>query len=409
MIILCPECEMRISDKAYACPHCGYPLMPGKAAPVKQKSRMRLPNGFGQISEIKGRNLRNRFRVMISDGKTAEGKPIQKMLKPQAYFPTYKDAYEALIEYHKNPYELEKDLTVKELYNLWISDFIKHAKTQKAIDQHTNVWPYCSSIYGLKLKTMRAYHIKECIEHASKIKNGEEIEASPTTKMKMKYMFNLMLDYATERELVDKNYARLFSLPSEITDKINEEREHHIAFSDEEMRLLWENINAPGVDLMLVNCYMGWRPQELCGLKISNTHFDEHYIIGGLKTKAGKSRIVPIHPRIENIIKKYYDKAIEIGSDNLFNYQDLRYNNRWVALKYPKYAAYFSNIIETLKLNPDHKPHDCRKQFVTSAKKYKVDEYAIKRIAGHSIDDITETIYTERSVDWLYSEICKIK
>jgi len=52
MIILYPECEMRISDKAYACPHCGYPLMPGKVTPVKQNSRMRLPNGFGQISEI---------------------------------------------------------------------------------------------------------------------------------------------------------------------------------------------------------------------------------------------------------------------------------------------------------------------------------------------------------------------
>lgn len=26
MIINCPECELQVSDKAYSCPHCGFPL-----------------------------------------------------------------------------------------------------------------------------------------------------------------------------------------------------------------------------------------------------------------------------------------------------------------------------------------------------------------------------------------------
>lgn len=43
------------------------------------------------------------------------------------------------------------------------------------------------------------------------------------------------------------------------------------------------------------------------------------------------------------------------------------------------------------------------------AKKYNVDEYAIKYIVGHSISDITEKVYTERKSDWLKSEIEKIK
>ena len=42
------------------------------------------------------------------------------------------------------------------------------------------------------------------------------------------------------------------------------------------------------------------------------------------------------------------------------------------------------------------------------AKKANLDEYAIKRIVGHHIDDLTERIYTERSVDWLKNEIMKI-
>ena len=69
----------------------------------------------------------------------------------------------------------------------------------------------------------------------------------------------------------------------------------------------------------------------------------------------------------------------------------------------------YKKIIKSLKLNPEHRPHDPRKHFITIAKKYNVDEYAIKYIVGHAINDITEKVYTERQVDWLKSEVGKIK
>ena len=43
------------------------------------------------------------------------------------------------------------------------------------------------------------------------------------------------------------------------------------------------------------------------------------------------------------------------------------------------------------------------------AKKYKVDEYAIKYMVGHQITDITEKVYTRRDPTWLRDEICKIR
>ena len=90
MLVKCPECELQVSDKAPACPHCGYPMKPSvKRKPrAKNNKRRRLPNGFGQISEIKNRNLRNPFRAMVTVGKTQDGKPICKPLKPDSYFAT---------------------------------------------------------------------------------------------------------------------------------------------------------------------------------------------------------------------------------------------------------------------------------------------------------------------------------
>ena len=94
MLIKCPECELQVSDKATACPHCGYPMCRTSKLKKSRKSnkRRRLPNGFGQISEIKNPNLRKPFRAMVTIGKDENGRPICKPLKPESYFATYNDA-----------------------------------------------------------------------------------------------------------------------------------------------------------------------------------------------------------------------------------------------------------------------------------------------------------------------------
>ena len=73
-----------------------------------------------------------------------------------------------------------------------------------------------------------------------------------------------------------------------------------------------------------------------------------------------------------------------------------------------QYNYRFERIRDTLKLNPEHRPHDPRKHFSTMAKKYKVDEYALKYMIGHKIEDITEKVYTQRDVNWLKEELEKI-
>ena len=76
---------------------------------------------------------------------------------------------------------------------------------------------------------------------------------------------------------------------------------------------------------------------------------------------------------------------------------------------YARYQKGFCMIRDELKLNPEHRPHDGRKHFVTMAKKYGIDEYAIKYMVGHKISDITEKVYTQREFEWLKTEIEKIK
>ena len=39
----------------------------------------------------------------------------------------------------------------------------------------------------------------------------------------------------------------------------------------------------------------------------------------------------------------------------------------------------------------------------------KIDEYALKYIVGHAIQDVTERVYTKREISWLIEEMQKIK
>lgn len=410
MLTQCPECELPVSDKATACPHCGYPMKPSEKQkrPRKSSKRRRLPNGFGQISEIKNRNLRNPFRAMVTVGKTEKGRPICKPLKPESYFATYNEAYAALVEYNKNPYDLEPSITMAELYKKWLPEYEKTVKDTKAVE---SAWEYCSAVYNMRVMDIRARHVKGCMEEGVAVVRGKEQHPTATMKNKIKSLFNLILDYALEYELVDRNYSRTFKLSEETIKEIVTVKKGHIAFTDEEIALLWSNINEKqGVDIMLIQCYSGWRPQELGLLELENVDLENWTFKGGMKTDAGEDRVVPIHTKIRSLVNAKYQEAKVLGSQYLLNWVDPNARNKKdIRLTYARYQKAFERIRDELKLNPEHRPHDGRTHFVTAAKKYGVDEYAIKYMVGHKISDITEKVYTKREFEWLKEEIEKIK
>ena len=128
----------------------------------------------------------------------------------------------------------------------------------------------------------------------------------------------------------------------------------------------------------------------------------------GMKTPAGKQRIVPIHTKVRDLLKKNYDFALSIGSEYLLNDKGQTHAGSW-KLTYDKYSNRFAKVIAQLQLNPKHRAHDPRITFITRCKKAGVDEYALKEMVGHSIQDITESVYTVRDVEWLRSDLEKMQ
>ena len=119
-----------------------------------------------------------------------------------------------------------------------------------------------------------------------------------------------MFDYALEFEIVDRNYARTFEISDDVVKEIESNKKDHIPFTDDELQILWDNVGkVKYADWILIQCYMGWRPQEIATIRLNEINLDEWYIQAGMKTETGKQRIVPIHTKIRELVKKNHDFA----------------------------------------------------------------------------------------------------
>lgn len=374
---------------------------------------MRRANGTGNIYKMKGGKRRKPWRVRVTVGWELNPKTgrCKQNLKTLGYYASRAEAEAALVAYQECPYDLNtKDITFKELYEQWTEDYFKKLTSISSERTITSAYRYCSGLYNMKMRDIRIYHLQECMDKGYIIpdrgkEKGQKRYASACTKGRIKSMFNLMFDWAYAREIVDRNYARAFELDKETKIKQVREKRKNTIFSKEEIDLLWKNVDKIAfVDMVLCGIYSGWRPQELAILKIKDIDLELQVMYGGMKTDAGKDRCVPIHPLIQPLIEKRYAEAKELGSNYLFN--DIN-GQQGIYMTYDKYRGRFNKVVERLQM--DHHPHETRHTFITKAKRVRMEEYILKRIVGHVINDNTEKTYTHREIEELKAEMRKIE
>ena len=361
---------------------------------------------------------RKRYRARVTIGwetneETGRTKQIVKTLGSN--YKTKGEATSALAEYLKNPYDLNnKDITFEQLYKKWFDEYIDTDEHESIKYRVKAAYRYCSLIYNKKFREITIIDMKDCIYKGTatcvrgKYK-GEQRLASPQSKEIIKYLFNHIYDYALEARLVERNYAREFTLDKKVFQEKEKNYKSKVPFSKEEIDKLWKSIEfVPFADMIVYACYSGWRPTELIKLKIKDVDLKNGFVKGGMKTNAGKNRLVPIHPLVSSIVEKYYKEAKSVGSDYLFN--DV--NNKFgIGLSYDQYLSRFNKVMNALHFRTEITPHYTRHTFITKAKSREVNmnEYVLKIIVGHDVGDLTEHVYTHRELNDLKEEMDKIK
>lgn len=351
---------------------------------------MRMGNGNGSVYKESGKR-RKPWRAVVTmkieyDEDSNKAKQIRRTI---GYYSTQKDALAALVEYQKNPYDIDtQKITFAEVYERWSEEHF-----QKIVPSATRTWKsafsYFKPIHNLRFLDVRPNHIEGCIVDA---------KVGGSTKQRMKSLCNMLYRYAIKYEIATVNYA-------DMCDSVKKPKPTivRVPFSESEEIQLWENISFPFVDMVLIGIYSGWRPQELAILKIADVDLENKVYTGGLKTDAGRNRTVPIHSKVFDLVKSNYEKALAMNSEYLFNDEN---GQQGTYLTYDKYRGRFNKINKKLHLT--HKPHDTRHTFITRAKSAKMDEYILKLIVGHEIDDVTEKVYTHRTMEELRYEMEKV-
>lgn len=363
-------------------------------------------NGSCTKVKDKKRSKPWRARVQIGIVYNPKNDSYTRKYKNLGMFKTKAEGLKAIAEYNTKTHLDDEDITFKELYLRWSDSYFKDLNARSSIRTIESAYNYCGSIYNKKMSDIKIYDLKELISSASKIdKDGNIKCATSCVKYRIKSMLNLIYDYAVEYEICQINYARNFKLEKSIKkEAVTVAKEINI-FSDEQIKELWKDINYPFTDMILIGIYSGWRPSELSLLKVKDIDIKNNTMLGGLKTDAGKNRYVPIHPAIKPLIEKRLKEAKSLKSEYLFNDPNDTDN------LYMTYDKYHGRFIKVMKRHgwEYHSPHECRHTFITLGKRYGMNDNIIKLIVGHSINDLTERVYTHRTMDQLQEEILKIK
>lgn len=352
---------------------------------------MKLANGMGSVYKLSGKR-RNPWIARKTKGwaineETGAAKQLYITL---GYYPTRQEALAALINYNQNPYDIESNsITFSEVYARW-----SKVHFQKICPSAQRTWRsayiHCKPLYNMRMRDIRPQHLEGTINDAT---------VGACTKQRMKSLFNLMYKYCLKYDIVQKDYAALCE-----SVKRGESKIVRIPFSHEEIQTLWDNLAFPFVDMVLIGIYSGWRPQELAILKVKDIDLEARTMYGGLKSDAGRNRTVPIHSAIYDLVVANYNKAVAMGSEYLFNDEN---GQQGTYLTYDKYRGRFAKVNK--RFNMSHRPHDTRHTFITCAKSKGMNEYILKIMVGHEIDDVTEKVYTHRTIEELAAELEKIE
>jgi integrase len=348
---------------------------------------MKRPNGAGGIVKLSGKR-RNPFVVRVTDGSDSEGKQRVKCL---GCFATYIDAENFLVKYRTTPAaDLKReDMTLAQVYDEWSSSKFSKISPQMQ-GNYRAAWRHVEFLARLKICNLRSGQLQEAIDRAAR-SNGQMLGKSSLEKIRV--LFVQLFEYAIKNDIVAKNYAEYLELPKfqktekEIFSEIEIERLEQAAAS-----------GVPWADVIVMMIYTGFRIDEFLSLTPFSVDLQNMTIIGGMKTEAGRDRIVPIISKILPYVKKWLEK----GGDYVICDEHSKKINPGKFRKSYYYPALEAIGVSRLT------PHATRHTFASLAFAAGVDPLIVQRIIGHTNYALTANTYTHVDVKQLENELKKL-
>ncbi|WP_455505692.1 tyrosine-type recombinase/integrase [Gemmiger formicilis] len=328
---------------------------------------MKLPNKYGSISKLSGK--RRRPYIVRKSDENGNCSII-------GYVASREEGLALLAAYNANPWDIDKaKITLQELFELWQEK--KAPKLGKSNQSSLkSAYKHCAPLGGLPYRQIKAYQMQDCIDNCG---------CGYSTQGAIKNLWGHLDKFALELDVSSFRYSNLLtSEPIPPTSRL--------PFTNEEISKLWEHQSEAWVDTVLIFIYSGWRISELLALRPEDIDLKAGTMKGGTKTKAGKGRIVPIHPKIRGFIEsRLADNAPRLISQN------------GKPISTTAYRTFWAGVMKLLEM--EHTPHECRHTFESMLDSAGGNRKCIDLLMGHTSKDTGNRVYNHKTIEELRATV----
>ena len=286
------------------------------------------------------------------------------------YYATYDEALDALNQSHTS-------LTLQQVYDMWLPSHAKSVSSN-TLNNYCSAFAHLVSIHDVAMQDITYLQLQSIIDDM--LING----LSYSSCKKVRTLISQLFDYAIINGWCTTNYTKFLNLGH------NKPVRPHKPFTTQAINRLWR-LESPLHDIPLILLYTGMRASELINLKARDVNRKQRTIrITSAKTKSG-IRTIPIHDRIWPII--------ECRLDSLYVIQECR--------TYSSLSREFNKAIHAI--NAKHTTHDCRHTFATRLDNEGANYNAKRLLLGHASGNVTDGVYTHKSLGQLRKAIRLLK
>lgn len=400
------RCNRELQDDFIFCPYCGK-----NQTSSKQKVRRRT-KGTGSI-------------YLRKDNKSKPYAAASSVTGKQVYlgaFATKREAESALKDYEYNPVN-GFNMTLEQMHEKWMKTKAYAKLGDSVKSNYASAYIKLKPLYKRKFRDLRTSDYQYIIDYydnphhevgaGGKLKyldkNGKgTYKVTNTPKIceglgysalhKVKCLLTTLYTFAMKEDIVNKDYATFIELPEQ-------EETTATRFTEVQLELIKQNVGkVPYMDYIYIMCYVNFRVSEFLELTADRykvTDSGIHYFVGGKKTDAGKDRIVPIHPKIQQLVQK----CIENGGETIFCriHEGSEFSKAMNKDYFLKYC--FRPAMQAIGLGDEYTPHSCRRTFSTRMSAAGAREEDIIALMGHTDYKVDIDHYIIQEVDTLYNAI----
>ena len=399
--MICQKCRKDSPPDAAFCPYCGRKLSPGK--PRRQKSRgngtgcaywdpvhrywvAQVVDGYRDLPPFDLENPENK-KQKIPIKKTKSG--FKRREDALAYCKQLKD---------QKSQAPELFLTLQEVFDQW-EPFYSPRVDASTMNGYRAAFHYYGSLYTKRITEITAAELQACMDACPRGKR---------THQNMKVVAGLLWKYAMDKHIVTQvESANLYTGKGKSIKRD--------ALTDIEVEKFRKAIGSERyAEYIYVLAYLGYRPGELLELRKDQVieHDGRLFLIEGKKTDAGRGRTMPVHQKIEDIVRA---RLYVPGTELIFPQYTFSRGKEATFQGFKQMSdnylreSIFKPMCERLGIAAGKVPYGARHTFSNKLKNAAGTDVEKASLMGHTDYNFTKKAYQSADLDELKAVVDSIK